>query len=149
MSLNRYRLRHRAGQGVRSAQLVEKLLSRPDRLIGVVLIGNNLVNNLAATIVAYVTYRTLGEEWLAWAAAALTLVMLVVSEVGPKTYGALYPDRLAYPSSYVYTPLLKVFSYVVRIVNWLANGFLRLFGVRAMEAATHQLSADELRTVVA
>ncbi len=149
MSLNRYRLRHRAAQGARSAQLVEKLLARPDRLIGVVLIGNNLVNNLAATIVAYVTYRTLGEDWLAWAAAALTLVMLVVSEVGPKTYGALYPDRLAYPASYVYTPLLKIFSYLVRVVNWLANGLLRLFGVRAVEAASQQLSADELRTVVA
>jgi Mg2+/Co2+ transporter CorB len=149
MSLNRYRLRHRAGLGSRSARLVEQLLQRPDRLIGVVLIGNNLVNNLAATIVAIVTYRAFGDEWVAAGTGLLTLLMLVVSEVGPKTYGALHPERLAYPAAYVYAPLLRFASPLVWLVNFFANGLLKAFGVRAGETASHQLSADELRTVVA
>jgi Mg2+/Co2+ transporter CorB len=149
MSLNRYRLRHRAGLGSRSAQLVEKLLERPDRLIGVVLIGNNLVNNLAATIVAIVTYRAFGDEWVAVGTGLLTLLMLVVSEVGPKTYGALHPERLAYPAAYVYVPLLRLARPLVSLVNFFANGLLKLFGVRAGGSASQQLSADELRTVVA
>lgn len=149
MSINRYRLRHRASQGNRTAQLVETLLARPDRLIGVVLIGNNLVNNLAATIVAIVTYRVWGDEWVAVATAALTLVMLVLAEVGPKTYGALYPERLAYPAAYVYVPLLRLSHPLVWLVNWFANGVLRLLGVTVNRAASQSLSADELRTVVA
>lgn len=149
MSLNRYRLRHRASQGSRAAILVEKLLSRPDRLIGVVLIGNNLVNNLAATIVALVTYRAFGDEWVAVGTGVLTFVMLVVSEVGPKTYGALHPDRLAYPAAFVYAPLQKLLHPFVLLVNWFANGLLRLFGVKTSQVQSHSLSPDELRTVVA
>jgi Mg2+/Co2+ transporter CorB len=149
MSINRYRLRHRASQGSRSAQLVERLLERPDRLIGVVLIGNTLVNNLAASIVTTVTYRVWGEPWVAAGIGALTLVILVFSEVGPKTYGALHPDRLAYPSAYVYTPLLKVAHPAVWLVNRFVNGWLRLFGVHVEKSASPSLSAEELRTVVA
>jgi Mg2+/Co2+ transporter CorB len=152
MSVNRYRLRHRASQGSRSAMLVEKLLSRPDRLIGVVLIGNTLVNNIAAAIVTTITYRAFGEPWVSVAIGALTLVVLVFSEVGPKTFGALYPDRLAYPSAYVYAPLLQKYSpavWAAKAVNAFVSGVLRLFGVRVDQAVSQSLSADELRTVVA
>jgi Mg2+/Co2+ transporter CorB len=149
MSLNRYRLRNRAQRGHRGARLVEQLLDKPDRLIGVILLGNNLVNTLAATLVAVLTLETWGEQWVSAAAAALTFVMLVLCEVGPKTYGALHPERLAYPAAFVYRPLLTGLSPLVWVVNLFANALLRLLGVSANAVASHSLSADELRTVVA
>src|SRR5712671_4089756 len=93
MSVNRYRLRHLAGQGHAAARLAERLLARPDRLIGVILLGNTLANVAAASIVTLLTLEYFGETWLAAASAALTLVLLLFSEVGPKTFGALYAER--------------------------------------------------------
>jgi Mg2+/Co2+ transporter CorB len=149
MSINRYRLRTRARQGHRGAKLAEQLLSQPDRLIGVILLGNTLANTLAATLAALLTLETWGEEWLSVTAGALTFFMLVLCEVGPKTYGALHPERLAYPAAYVYRPLLTMLSPLVWVVNLFANALLRLLGLSARQVASHSLSADELRTVVA
>ncbi len=149
MSINRYRLRHRAKQGHAAARLTERLLSRPDRLIGVVLLGSTLANVAAASIVTVLTLETFGERWLAVANGGLTLLLLIVCEVGPKTYGALHAESIALPSSYVYRPLQVLTYPVVFVINGIANALLRLLGVSAEAVASHSLSADELRTVVA
>ena len=149
MSLNRYRLRHLASQGHAAARLAERLLERPDRLIGVILLGNTLANVAAASIVTLITLEFFGEKWLAAASAVLTLLLLLFSEVGPKTYGALYAERLALPAVYIYRPLLWLTYPVVWLINLFTNALLRLIGVPAEKVASHSLSADELRTVVA
>jgi Mg2+/Co2+ transporter CorB len=149
MSINRYRLRHRASQGHKGARLAEKLLARPDRLIGVILLGNTLANVAAASIVTVLTLRIAGEHWLAAANGVLTLLLLLFSEVGPKTYGAIHAERLALPAAYVYRPLLIVTYPLVWLINGITNAILRMVGVTAEQAASHSLSAEELRTVVA
>ena len=150
MSINRYQLRTLANKGHRGAQLAEKLLARPDRLIGLILLGNNLANNLAATLVAIIVLRTVGEDWVAVGAGVLTLVMLIFCEVGPKTYGALNPRPLALLSSYAYTALQWLMRPFVFVISWITNGALRLVGLN-VDRHTQQttLSREELRTVVA
>jgi len=148
MSINRYRLRHRARQGHRSARLAEALLQRPDRLIGLILLGNNFVNIFASSLVTVIALRLGGEGAIAIGAGLLTLVILIFSEVAPKTLAALYPERLALPAALVYYPLLKVTYPIVWLVNLMANAVLRLLGVRADQVQGHALSHEELRTVV-
>ena len=149
MSLNRYRLRHRVKNGETAARLTERLLARPDRLIALILLGNTLVNVTAGSIVTLVTLETWGEDWLAVANGVLTVVLLLFAEVGPKTFGALHPEALALPSAFVYRPLLFITYPLIWLINWFANGMLKLIGAPAMARTHHSLSADELRIVVA
>jgi len=147
MSLNRYRLRHRAQSGKKPAQRIEALLKRPDRLIGVILIGNNFVNILASSITTVIALRLLGDSGIAWGTAILTLVILIFAEVTPKTLAVLHPERIAYPASYVLIPLLKIFYPLVWLVNSISNSLLWL--LRVKRSGSHQgLSPEELRTVV-
>lgn len=148
MALNRYKLRHMANQGHRGAKRVEKLLSRPDRLIGLILIGNNLVNILASAIATILGMRLYGDMGVAIATGALTLVVLVFAEVTPKTLAALYPERVSYISSVVLQLLMKVLYPLVVFVNAITNGFLRLMGLKVSNHSDAKLSSDELRTVV-
>jgi Mg2+/Co2+ transporter CorB len=150
MSFNRYQLRTLAKGGHRGAILAERLLARPDRLIGLILLGNNLVNNLAATLVTVIVLRVWGDEWVAVGAGVLTLLMLIFCEVGPKTYGALHPRRLVVTSSYVYTALQWTLRPAVFVIGWITNGALKLIGLN-VDRHTQQtaLSREELRTVVA
>jgi Mg2+/Co2+ transporter CorB len=149
MSLNRYRLRHMAAEGSRSARLAEALLKRPDRLIGLILLLSTLVNVAAPMLVGYIALRLGGGEFfVAFGAAILAVVLLIFCEVAPKTYGALHPERLALPAAYIYTPLLFLLYPFVWFTNLLANGVLRLFGV-SRQVAANSLSSEELRTVVA
>ena len=148
MSLNRYRLRHRARQGHRGARLAEKLLARPDRLIGLILLGNNLVNFSAASLVALIALKIGGEPAVALGTLLLTLVVLVFSEAAPKTLAALQPERLAFPASLVYYPLLKLMYPIVWLINTVANGVLYLLGVRAGSNELTALTREELRTIV-
>ncbi|UYG08126.1 HlyC/CorC family transporter [Halomonas sp. M4R1S46] len=149
MSINRYRLSHRANSGEGRAQRVMRLLSRPDRLIGVILIGNNLVNNLAAAIATVLAIHYFGEvTGPAVAPLILTIVILIFAEVTPKTYAAVKPERIAYPASLVLEPLLKLLYPLVWLVNAISNGLLRLLGVKTLEAGGDNLTRDELRTVV-
>jgi Mg2+/Co2+ transporter CorB len=148
MSLNRYRLKHRAAHH-RGARLTERLLARPDRLIGVILLGNTLATLTAGGIVAILTVERYGERWLALTDGLLAIGLLLFAELVPKTYGALYPERLALPSAYVYRPLLVITYPLVWLINLIANGLLRLAGVPSRRVASHSLSADELRTVLA
>ncbi|HCH00663.1 MAG TPA: DUF21 domain-containing protein [Vibrio sp.] len=148
MSLNRYRLRHLANQGHKGAKRVESLLERPDRLIGLILIGNNLVNILASAIATIIGMRLYGDYGVAIATGALTLVILVFAEITPKTLAALYPERVSYTSSILLRILMKALSPLVILVNFITNGLLRLLGVRAEDSTGDPLSSEELRTVV-
>ncbi len=148
MSLNRYRLRHRARSGHRGAQLAEHLLKRPDRLIGLILLGNNLVNFTAVALVTLIALKVGGEPAVAIGTLLLTVVVLIFSEAAPKTLAALRPERLAYPASYVYYPLLVVAYPVVWLVNIASNSVLWLLGVRSSDAKMHSLTSEELRTIV-
>jgi Mg2+/Co2+ transporter CorB len=149
MSLNRYRLRHQARSGHRGARVAEWLLQRPDRLIGLILLGNNAVNIAAASLVTLLAHNLGGQGAVLVATFALTIVILIFCEVAPKTIAALNPARIAMPAALVYYPLLKVAYPVVWLLNLCTNGVLRLLGVRPDKIASHSLSAEELRTVVA
>jgi Mg2+/Co2+ transporter CorB len=149
MSLNRYRLRHQARSGHRGARLAEWLLQRPDRLIGLILLGNNTVNITAAALVTILAQRLGGQGAVLVATFMLTVVILIFCEVAPKTIGALSPARIALPAALIYYPLLKVTYPIVWVLNLFANALLRLLGVRPDQIASHSLSAEELRTVVA
>ena len=148
MSLNRYRLRHRARAGHRGARLAETLLSRPDRLLGLILLGNNLVNITAATLVGIIAFEIGGQLGAAIGSVLLTLVVLVFAETAPKTLAALHPERLAYPAAFVYYPLLKIVFPFVWMTNVASNAVLYLFGVRQGDAEGYALTREELRTVV-
>ncbi|ANS86515.1 UPF0053 inner membrane protein YfjD [Vibrio scophthalmi] len=148
MSLNRYRLKHLSNSGHKGARRVEKLLDRPDRLIGLILIGNNLVNILASAIATILGMRLYGNLGVAIATGALTLTILVFAEVTPKTLAALYPERVSYASSIVLTILMKLLSPVVIFVNFITNGFIRLMGIKVSHDGDDHLSSEELRTVV-
>lgn len=148
MTLNRYRMKTLARKGHRGAKLARYLLSRPDRLLGLILLGNNFVNILASAIASLVAMRYYGEAGIAIATAILTFVVLIFAEVTPKTLAALKPDAFAYVAAYVYTPLQKLFYPLVWFVNLISNKMLAMFGVYAAGSADDSLNADELRMVV-
>ena len=148
MSLNRYKLRHKARTGHRGARLAESLLARPDRLIGLILLGNNAVNISASALVGVVSVELGGELGFAIGTALLTLVVLIFAETAPKTLAALHPERVAFPAAFVYYPLLKLLYPIVWLTNAMANGVLFLLGLRTTDTDGYALSREELRTVV-
>ncbi|WP_197088876.1 HlyC/CorC family transporter [Yersinia massiliensis] len=148
MTLNRYRLRHLSKQGNRAARRVEKLLRRPDRLISLVLIGNNLVNILASALATIVGIRLYGNAGVAIATGILTFVVLIFAEVMPKTIAALYPERVAFPSSVLLAPLQKIMLPLVWLLNTITRGLMRLCGIRGNVHSSDAVSKDELRSIV-
>ncbi|HKS35308.1 MAG TPA: CNNM domain-containing protein, partial [Enterobacteriaceae bacterium] len=148
MTLNRYRLRHRAKQGNRQAKRVEKLLRKPDRLISLVLIGNNLVNILASALGTIVGMRLFGNAGVAIATGTLTFVILVFAEVLPKTIAALYPEKIAYPSSLLLAPLQIIMLPLVWLLNTIAKLLMRMMGMKVNTVISSALNKDELRTLV-
>jgi Mg2+/Co2+ transporter CorB len=156
MTLNRYRLRHMADNKHPGAMRAEKLLRRPDRLIGLILLGNNFVNILATSLATYTALRVVRElqlpvgveVTLSVTSGILTFIILIFAEVTPKTLAAMHSEKYAFPATLVLTPLLKILYPFVWITNALANNLMRLFGVRSDEAPTNSLSSEELRTVV-
>jgi Mg2+/Co2+ transporter CorB len=148
MSLNRYKLRHKARSGHRGAQLADRLLQKPERLIGLILLGNNTVNISASALVGVVSLQLGGEMGFAIGTAVLTLVVLIFAETAPKTLAALHPERVAFPAAYVYVPLLKILYPLVWLTNFLANGVLYMLGLRKSDGESNALSREELRTVV-
>lgn len=147
MALNRYRLKSLADKGNRSARLASRLLEQPDRLLGVILLGNNLVNLSAASISTIAALRMYGEPAIAIFTFILTLVILVFAEVAPKTLAMRHPEGIAYPASYVLIVLLWILYPLVWIINLFANRFLQLFNIKQQENID-ALNKDELRTVV-
>ena len=149
MTINRYRLRHLADKKHPGAMRTQRLLQRQDRLIGLILLGNNIVNIFASMLMTLIALRIYNDAGFIFAAGiVLTIVILLFAEVTPKTLAALHPERIAYPAAYVYTPLLKLFYPVVWVVNLIANGLLKLLGVSPDEGSGNALTQEELRTVV-
>ncbi|KEF31095.1 MAG: HlyC/CorC family transporter [Gammaproteobacteria bacterium] len=148
MSLNRYRLKHLANTGHKGAQRAQNLLQRTDQLIGVILIGNNFVNILASSIATVIAIELWGDAGIAIATLLLTVVILIFAEVTPKTLAALFPEKIAFPASFILGPLLKLLYPIVWAVNLLTGVILKLLRVSPEEAASDHLSREELRTVV-
>jgi len=147
MAINRYRLKHLANSGNRSARLAQKLLARPDRLIGLILLGNNMVNILAASIATVIAIRQFGDNGIWISTLVMTIVVLIFAEVAPKTLAALNPEKVAFPASYILVALLKVLNPIVWLVNSFANLLLKPFGVKTDVVALERLDRDELRTL--
>lgn len=149
MSLNRYRLKHLVNKKHRAATRASELLARPDRLIGVILIGNNLVNVLATSIATIIAMRLYGDLGVAIGSVLLTLVLLIFAEVTPKTVAAIKPEKIAFPASIILKPLLFILYPAVWLVNTVSNALARLLGVNPeAESNNEHLHPDELRTVV-
>ena len=148
MAMNRYRLKHLANEGHGGARRASRLLERPDKLLSVILIGNNFVNFSAASIATLLALKLFGEAGIAIAPVACTLIFLIFSEVAPKTVSAAYPEKIALPSSYILNILRWILYPLVWLVNGTANGLLRLAGFRPENAIEDNLSHEELRTVV-
>lgn len=148
MSLNRYRLRHLADKKNKAAIRTQRLLERPEKLIGLILLGNNFVNILAASIATVIGLRVMGEAGIAVATGILTFVILIFAEVTPKTIAALYPERFALPSSLILSPLLKLLYPVVWVINQFTAGIFKLLGVKSGAGTDLELSSEELRVVV-
>ncbi|MBI2312763.1 MAG: HlyC/CorC family transporter [Betaproteobacteria bacterium] len=150
MALNRYRLRHLAKQGHTGARVTTALLAKTDRLLGVILLGNNLVNAASALLVGEIVRRSLGDSELALAVAtgAVTFAILVFAEITPKVVAAAYPERIALPSSFVLAPLLRVLHPVVWFINLFVKALLWLTRLKPEKAVGHTLTMEELRTLV-
>jgi Mg2+/Co2+ transporter CorB len=150
MAVNRYRLKHRAQRGDRGAKLAVTLLGQTDTLLGVILLGNNLINAAAATLTTVITVRLFGEgEFaLAMGTIAVTFAILVFSEITPKVIGAAHADRIAPVVSYALSPMLKAATPVVWFVNLFVQGLLKLLRIRRTSGAGTTLSQEELRSLV-
>lgn len=148
MAINRYRLKHLANSGHRGARIAQKLLTQPARLIGLILLGNNMVNILAASIATVIAMRLFGDNGIWISTLVMTVVILIFAEVAPKTVAALHPERVAFPASYVLVVLLKILNPVVWLINLFANLLLKPFGVRTDVVALERLNRAELRTLV-
>ena len=150
MAINRYRLKHLVKEGNRGARLTQALLDHTDRLLGVILLGNNLINSAASVLALVICERLFGqgELTLAIATGLITFFILVFSEITPKVIGARYPEHIALPASYVLTPLLRIAYPIVAFVNLFVQGLLRLMFIRPKPAGEGQLSMQELRTLV-
>jgi Mg2+/Co2+ transporter CorB len=148
LTLNRYRLRHRAREGHLGARLAEKLLARPDRLISLILIGSNIANTLASSLVTLIALQIGGPGGVALASVALAFVIMLFTDVIPKTLGAVRSDQLGPVAAIVYYGLLKVALPIVWFITLISNGLLALVGVRGDQPDHQHLTLDELRTIV-
>jgi Mg2+/Co2+ transporter CorB len=141
-------MRHLAKEGHSGAKRATKLLERPDRLLGVILIGNNFVNFSAASIATLLAIQILGEEGVAWAPVICTFVFLIFAEVAPKTIAANYPEKIALPSSHILSLLLLLLWPLVWAVSALSNTLLKMLGIQHQNDQGDHLSREELRTLV-
>ncbi len=148
MALNKYRLRHLVSKNNIPALRVHKLLARPERLIGLILIGNNLVNIAASAIATIIGMRLYGDYGVLLATIGLTVVILIFAEVTPKTLAAWFPEKIAYPASIILTPMLWLFYPFVFGLNSITNAFLKIFNIKPANENGQTLNPDELRTVV-
>ncbi len=148
MAINRYRLRHQARLKKRSAMLILKLLKRPDRLLGVVLVGNTLASVLSSAIATILSVTLWGEHSVWATTLLLTLLLLVFSEAAPKTLAALYPEQVSRIIAFPIYLLRQIFYPLIWLVNVMSNSLLRLLGVQLNHSLTESLSHEELRSIV-
>jgi Mg2+/Co2+ transporter CorB len=148
MRLNRYRLKHLADKNHGGARRALELLSDPDKLISLILLGNNFINILITQLATFIGYRMYGEAGIAIAAGCLIVILLLFAEVTPKTLAANHPEKIAFPAAYVYKPLSRILAPFVWAINWLARLVLAPFQGYAKPGATDALTSEELRVAV-
>jgi Mg2+/Co2+ transporter CorB len=148
MTLNRYRLKHLQKQHHRGAIRAGKLLERPEKLIGLILIGNTLANAVISAIGAVIAIRLWGDVGFYIATTALAVIILVFSEITPKTWAALHPEKSAFPSSLILLPLMRITRPVVASISFITGGLLRILGMDPEKQNEAHVSSDELRTIV-
>jgi Mg2+/Co2+ transporter CorB len=149
MTLNRYRLQHLVKQKHKGAITANHLLQRPDRLMGLILLGNNFVNTLASSVATIIAIRVFGDDSIPVAAALLTLILLIFSEVTPKTLAALKPEAIAFRAANIYSPALKIFYPIVWFVSIFTELLLRLFGVNVSKNHKKAINKEELKSILA
>ena len=148
MSLNRYKLKHQADEGNKSAKRAHHLLKRPDRLIGTILLGNNFVNIAATSLGTVIGIRLYGDLGVLYATITLTIAVLIFSEVAPKTYAALHAPRIALPVTGILAGLVRLFSPIVALINLIVRLILRPLGIKTDNAVEEALSNEELKSIV-
>ena len=148
MAINRYRLKHLVKERNKSARRVTKLLERTDRLLGVILIGNNFTHTLATAIATVIAIRIWSESAVLAVTVFMTIIMIIFAEVMPKTIAALKPESIAFPASYFLKPLSKILSPLVTLVTLVSNGVTKLFGINLNDAEKEELKPEELRTIL-
>ena len=147
MRVNKYRVRHLAKKGNKSAKLAEKLLKKPDKLIAFILLGTNLVNFIAASLVGVVSMEIGGPTGVVVGTILLTAVVLLFCESIPKTVAAIFPERIALPASRIYPPLVKFTQPFLLVINFFTNMVLKLLGSGPSEQE-EKISVDELKTII-
>ena len=148
MAINRYRLKHLVQEKNKSAKRVSKLLERTDRLLGVILIGNNFTHTLATALATVIAIRIWSDNAVLAVTVFMTIVMIIFAEVMPKTIAALKPESVALPASHLLKPLSKVLSPLITLVSFVSNGTARLFGIDLDSANKDELKPEELRTLL-
>jgi len=147
MSINKYKMRHQAKLNNKGAKAAKKLLENPDKIIGVILLGNNLTNILITQITTLISLRLYGDIGLAIATGLLTIFILIFAELTPKTIGEMHSEKVAYSSSLLYKPMLIILYPLVFIINLIANSIIRMMGLKD-NVSTSSLSSEELKTVL-
>ena len=148
MAINRYRLKHLVKEKYKPAKRVTKLLERTDRLLGVILIGNNFTHTLATAIATVIAIRVWDDSAVLAVTVLMTIIMIIFAEVMPKTIAAIKPESIAFPASYVLKPLSKILSPLVTLVSLISNNITKLLGVNAEEPINDELSSEELKTIL-
>ena len=147
MSINKYKMRHQAKLNNKGAKAAKKLLENPDKIIGVILLGNNLTNILITQIATLISLRIYGDIGLAIATGLLTIFILIFAELTPKTIGEMHSEKIAYSSSLLYKPMLILLYPFVFLINLIANSIIKMMGLKS-NISKSSLSKEELKTVL-
>ena len=148
MAINRYRLKYLVKNRHKAARRVNKLLARTDKLLGVILIGNNFVNILASVLATIIAIRLWGDAGVFYVTVVLTLIILIFAEVSPKTIAALKPESVAFPASFILKPLSKILNPLVVLIGYISNSLVRLLGINPEKEVDQELGSEELRTML-
>ena len=148
MAINRYRLKHLVKEKNKSAKRVSKLLERTDRLLGVILIGNNFTHTLSTALATVVAIRLWSDSAVLAVTVFMTIIMIIFAEVMPKTIAALKPESIAFPSSYFLKPLSRILSPLITLVSFASNGVTKLIGIDINSTDKDELKPEELRTLL-
>ena len=148
MAINRYRLKYLVKNRHKAARRVNKLLARTDKLLGVILIGNNFVNILASVLATIIAIRLWGDAGVFYVTVVLTLIILIFAEVSPKTIAALKPESVAFPASFILKPLSKILNPLVVLIGYISNSLVKLLGINPEKEVDQELGSEELRTIL-
>ena len=148
MAINRYRLKYLVKNRHKAARRVNKLLARTDKLLGVILIGNNFVNILASVLATIIAIRLWGDAGVFYVTVVLTLIILIFAEVSPKTIAALKPESIAFPASFILKPLAKILNPLVVLIGYISNSLVKLLGINPEKEIDQELGSEELRAIL-